>query len=197
MEDIHQIMKSFHDNNESKSFDFIKRVVMNDIELKKISSLNKKDIQKTLDSKENSEFHHCNVNNKIAYLWFYKNCDIINLQIYNILSMFDNNINQKIKAVDCIFSENKIIMLIKNQIINIARYNNEVIVEYIITTNSINFNNDLKLIFHLIRTEGYNNFMNKYSFSNLIKININDNINNNNNYSIQAKIFENAFYEPI
>ena len=190
LEDIHQIMKSFHDNNESKSFDFIKRAVMNDNELKKISTLNKKDIQKTLDSKENSEFHHCNVNNtKTAYLWFYKNCDIINLQLYNILLMFDYNINQKIKAVDCIFNENKIIMLIKDKIINIARYNNEVIVEYIITTNSTNFNNDLKQIFHLIRSEGYNNFMNKYSFSNLIKININDNINNNNNL-IQAKIFE-------
>ena len=67
-------------------------------------------------------------------------------------------------------------LFVDGQITNIAGYHDEIIVEYIISSNNQNSyenNYNLTKIFEHFQEIGYEQFMNRYSYSNLISFNIN------------------------
>ena len=143
-----------------------------------------------MESKENSQICLFNAHNEYGKnLYYYKSCDIINQQLIGLLTKIDQNINKKIKGVNCCFDSNKIMLFIDGKIINIAGYNNEIIVEYIISSNNQNSNENnfnLQQIFKLFKEMGYEKFIKRFSLSNLISFQINQ----NSQYNVEANIYK-------
>ena len=185
LDDISKIMKKNQGKNDGELLNIVKMEILKN---NKMDKLTKENIQNILDSKEICELNQYFVNNDYkTNLLYYKNCDIISQKLFGLLINIDKNINKKVQVVDCIFDSNKIVIFIKTQIINIAHYNNEIIVEYIILSNGQYNNFNLQQIFGKINENGYINFMKKYNFSNLINFTINY---QNYPFNVQANIYK-------
>ena len=105
-------------------------------------------------------------------LCFYKDFEIITKEIFILLEEIDKNIKNKCIKVNCIFDENKIIINIKEKIINIAniienKNNNEenICVEYIIKSNYTD------LLFNHLEEKGYK-YIQPYLIYNNVNISI-------------------------
>ena len=176
LKEISEKIREYWGKNEAELFFSIKEEIMKDKKLIEITKLDKQNIQNILDSKENYELIPSYANNdKSNHLLYYKNCDIINSELLGILSILDKNINKKILKVNCAFDSNNIIIEIDNQIINIANYVDEIIVQYIIFQSDKTNNIILSEIYREFIVNGYKQFIKKYYCSNLIQFSINYN----------------------
>ena len=186
LEDIQKIIRQYPQTNNTQLINIIKEAAKTNKELKQLNNLNKAIIQTNMDLIKVGDLHPYYVNNdKSTNLLYYKYCDIISPEILNLLKEIDKNINGKIQTVKCVFDSNKIMIFINNNIINICFYNNGIYPEYIISSNDSNYSFYLYQIFKIFEDEGYSNFINKFSSSNLINFNINY---NNQIYNVSANI---------
>ena len=96
---------------------------------------------------------------------FYQNFFIISKKMIEFIKRLDINFQNKIIKVNCIFDENRIIMLLEKDLINICFYynTNEIIAQYIIISDKA------VLLFKLLLTQGYE-FLNKYLPYNKVNI---------------------------
>ena len=97
---------------------------------------------------------------------FYQNFFIISKKMIDLIKRLDINIQNKIIKVKSIFDENRIIMLLDMDLINIYfyYYTDEIIAQYIIISDKA------ELLFKLLLTRGYE-FLDKYLPNNKVKIN--------------------------
>ena len=182
--DIRNIIRPYPQKKNEELVNIVKEAAKIDKELKKLNFLDKTTIQTNIESIGIGEFHHYYANNdKSKNLLYFKHCDIISLEILNLLKEIDKNINRKIQKVKCVFDCNKIMLFINDKIINIANYNNGINTEYIIISNGKNNSYNLSQIFKKFEDEGQTNFINKFCFSNLINFNI-------NYYNVSANIYK-------
>ena len=178
---INEIIKKNNNKNDKEIIGIIKSNLSEE-QKKEISELNKDKIQKKLDDKGISKFEKNYANqDKSKGLIYYNNCDIITKEILDLIKQFDNNIEKKSLKVNCVFDTNKIIILIDNNLINIANYDKtEIFVEYIIKSNKS------KLLFDNILQHGYK-FILKYLTYNKIDIPI---LVKNNTDNISTEIYK-------
>ena len=101
-------------------------------------------------------------------LYYYNNCKIINNGILNLIKEIDRNINSQKHIIKCYYSQNKLIVKINNENLNIGYIDNNsiYIVENIVYSNYDNYGWNISKILDFIMRKGYN------SFKNIIKNNI-------------------------
>ena len=122
-------------------------------------------------------------------LYYYENCQIISEKMFENFIKIDSNIKQKCVKADAIFSDNKAILLLKennNYIINVGQMDNshEFIIDFLIYSEDKSYNEfDINKIFSFIKKIGYYYFQSKYIKNNEIKI-------EKDNISIYAKIYK-------
>ena len=114
------------------------------------------------------------ISNYQLKLFYCKNCQLINKEIIKVIKQIDQKFTQKIQRLNCIYSNNKIIVVLDNNILNAGYYDDNCI----FIPENIIFNNDenrIKIIYEYIVKNGFNS-LNKLVNNNLILINL-DNSN--------------------
>ena len=165
--DINGKIDNCSEENEEKLLKILKSNLDNNT-VKKINKLNKEKIQKQLNNNEMSGLKYSFANNEEKKrLCFYQNFDIISKKMLEIIKRIDVIIQNKIIKVNCIFDNNKIIMLLEEDLINIYFYYNtdETIVQYIIISK------EAESLFKHLLIQGYV-FLDKYLPYNKVKINV-------------------------
>ena len=164
--DINQIIDNCSEENEENLLQIIKSNLNKNI-IKRINKLNKEKIQKQLDNNEISVLKYSYANNEEKKaLCFYQNIDIISKKMLDIMKRIDVNIQNKIIKVNCIFDNNKIIMLLEEDLINIYFYyiTDETIVQYLIISK------EAESLFKFLLIKGYDFFDKNYLPYNKVKI---------------------------
>ena len=135
--EINQIFGRFKDKNDKEILNEIKSNLTNDQKIE-LNRLNKDNILEILKSKKFEEFHiDYAFNDDTKGLLYCKNCDIITKEIRKKLKEVDKDIKKYCGEINCIFDENKIIIKINEEIINIANYKDGIIViKYIIKSKN-------------------------------------------------------------
>ena len=122
------------------------------------------------------------MDDKSKGLCYFKDCEIITKDIWNLLKKFDGDIKSKCKKVYCFFDGNNIIILLNENILNIAYIQNKnILVKYIIKSNKANS------LFKVIIQKGYNYISEYLSYVNT-EIKIKD--KNQNSQKIPVEIFK-------
>jgi len=178
---IKLIMFDNEEKNGDELLNVIKTELSKDIQ-NNINNLNEEIIQSKLESKTiiNIDINYYD-NIESERLFFYKDYYIVSKEIVNKFKLIDINISQKCIKMNCVLDENKIIMCIKDNIINIANNKNGfILVKYIIKSDNA------KLLFNEFIKKGYK-FIEKYLSSFIIDIPIK---HNNESYKIKTKIYK-------
>ena len=142
--------------NDEKMLNIIKSNLSEKIKIE-INKLNKDDIQRKLNHGEIGKINlYFADEDKSNGLCFFKDCDIITKDIRNILRKIEENINDNCKKINCFIDENKIIIYVNKNILNICHYQKEnILVKYIIKSNKVD------LLFNVLCQNGYD-FISKY-----------------------------------
>ena len=184
-------------NNQLKSYSNIRKTLL----LKKIEELLPKDvldkfkishknkIEQRLEDKDlYNKFPKHLPNNQNTNLFYYEKFQLINLPLFDVVSKIDTNFKEKCIEVKSIFSGDKIILLLLENlkyILNVGNINNdhELIVDYLILSD-YSQNNEFYLnkIMNFIKKYGYDSFK-KYITNDIINLPI-ENMSN-----VKARIY--------
>ena len=181
---INKNKEKFNNNNK----DILKELRNNLLEdtLNDLGQFNKEKIETKLNDIPLYKLKQSFINNDII-LYYYRNCQILNQQIYNFLKKYiDKNINSKIIPIKCVFDKGEAIVFINSEIINVGHIieNRELIIDYLIKYYNDKTSNTyyLNKIFNVIKLEGYK-FIEHYLSYGFILFNI-------NKIQIEAKIYK-------
>ena len=166
LKEIKNIMVQSPSNNDEEMLNIINTKLPEGIK-NNIKQLHRKNIQQDLDKLSDN-----NDKNKIV------NYDIITKEISIKLNEIDKNIGKKCHNVNCVFDNNKIIILFDKKIIYIANYKED----NIFFENMIESENS-ELLFNCFKHNGFQ-FIHPYISYNKI------NIPFNQNYIIKTKIYK-------
>ena len=134
--------------------------------------------------------------NDIHELYYYKNTVLINEKIFILLKEITQNIIPKLKKIQCISDNNKFILFIDSNIINIGHLNeiNEIEIDYLIHSEDKNKNAIiLKEIFKEFKINGFKYFENYVSIHEISSV-INHFIYKAKIYKLREKKISNMKY---
>ena len=96
--------------------------------------------------------------NNSQELYYYKNCFLINENLFNLLKELDNNIILKSKKIQCVIDNKQLILFIDTKIINIGHLNekNEIEIDYLIHSKESKNSFILTEIFKGFKIKGFN-----------------------------------------
>ena len=135
-------------------------IIFNNIKNEEIfNELNQNDVKK-FNELNNKNIYELKGNN-ISNYFYYSNCQIINKEIYDLLSKIDNTFirSRKFKSIYCIFSNKKAIIFVDNKIINVGIIDdNDIFVPELIVYSKDYKNTfeNLSSVCGLIKQEGFN-----------------------------------------
>ena len=175
---IKEIMNQHLGKNEKEMLKILKEKFQNDTKIEI-------DLKKSFNELQESHIYKSKLfypkNYKGKDLYYFKNSEIITDEFLTQLDTIDKNYKAHCLKVPCVFDMNKIIILLNNQIINIADYNeNNIIVEYII---KLIHTNNAEYLFGMIKKRGYN-FISQYLSFNGVHIPV------GNNYNIEIHVYK-------
>ena len=155
--------------NNKQMMDIIKEN-LSDNQKSKLSKLNKDILQNKLNNKKISKISlHFVDDDKTKGLCYFKDCDIISKDLKILFENIDDDIKSKCKKVNCVFHEDKIIIFLDDNILNVSyNYKSSILVEYIIKSNKAD------LLFDSLLKNGYH-FISSYLVSSKTEIPIKNN----------------------
>ena len=114
--DLNEELDGVNDERINKLYSYVPNNIkeaLNNMNEKKFEELNRKEIYELnpIQNEKNNNFY-----------FYYENCQIINKQIYDLLSKIDSTFRktEKFKSLDCCFTEKKVIIYFSYKIINIG-----------------------------------------------------------------------------
>ena len=175
---IKEIMNQHPGKNEKEMLKILKEKFPNDTKIEI-------DLKKSFNELQESHIYKSKLfypkNYKGKDLYYFKNSEIITDEFLTQLDTIDKNYRAHCLKVPCVFDMNKIIILLNNQIINIADYNgNNIIVEYII---KLIHTKNAEYLFGMIKKGGYN-FISQYLSFHGVRIPV------GNNYYIEIHVYK-------
>ena len=180
---LKKIKTIIDDNKEKNEKELVKIITekLSETQKSKLKELNNDLIQNDLNDEEISKITLCFIDdNKSKGFCYFKDCELITKNIRNLLKKFDGDVKSKSKKVYCVFDEDKIIILLDNNILNIAYIQNKnILVKYIIKSNKANS------LFNMITQKGYN-YISEYLSYTKTEIKIKD--KNHNSEKIPVEI---------